>query len=193
MRFLEFDRFFALVMTMNLASTLVKTLLFSLVGVCSFAIWTFCSPIFQPIVSLYTACAIVFIIFGGAALLPFTGENTAKSSFRTIGLFAVSFVVFAIFWCMGWFSFRNHFGEILGSTVGIFALTAIFRAGLSFQRSTFEAACVVFFSYTLGYYMGEKAYQELGGIAGKLLWGWGFGLGMGFGLSYLISLDRAQD
>lgn len=178
---------------MNWLATLVRTLLFALVGVGSFAIWAFCAPIFQSTASLYTACAFVFFVFGGGALLPFSGINKAKICLKPIWLFPISFLIFAIFWCFGWFIFRNHFGEIVGSTLGIIAMTTVFKLGLAFNRSIFEAACVVFFSYTIGYYMGEKAYQEIAGIAGKLLWGGGFGLGMGFGLSYLIGLNRAPN
>lgn len=177
---------------MSLFKIVSRSVYFSLVGVFSFAIWAFCSGIFQNTASLYSACAIIFILFGGLALLPYSNMDGGGVNTRILWIFPIGFLIYAGFWCLGWFTFRNHFGEIMGSAVGIIALTAVFKWGLGFNRSIFEAAAVVFSCYTIGYYLGEKAAAEIPGIAGKLLWGWGLGLGMGVGLSYLVSLVQVN-
>lgn len=166
---------------------------FVLVGCGSFAIWAFGSQFFASEMSLYSACAIVFLLLGGVSLLPYSGMGSNRVNLRLLWLFPLAFVIYAVTWCFGWFTFRNHFGEIMGSAIGILAITSVFKLGLRFKTTVFEAASVVFFCYTIGYYLGEKAYQVYSGTPGKLGWGVGFGLGMGAGLSYLVAISRRID
>ena len=169
----------------------IPTALFTAVSLGSFALWAFGAGRFlHSETSLYIACATVFFVLGGLSLLPFSGVGEKTFNRKIFWLFPASFLLFASFWCAGWLLFRSHFGEIIGSAVGIFAMTAVLKAGLRFSRTIFEAAPVVFCTYTIGYYIGEKLYQDIGGTTGKLAWGLGFGVGLGLGLSYLIQLSQ---
>lgn len=168
---------------------LVRTIGFTLVGVLSFSIWAFFSGKFSSEIGLYIGCAIVFLVLGGPSLLPYSGKNTHRINPHLLWLFPIGFLVYAVFWCIGWFMYRNHFGEIMGSAIGIIALCAIFKAGLRYKKGVLEAAAMAFLFYTVFYYLGEKTYQEIGGLAGKLGWGIGFGAGLGAGLSHLVGIS----
>ncbi len=108
--------------------------------------------------------------------------------YRILWLFPAAFAPFALLWCAGWFAFRYHFGEIMGSAAGILVLSAVLRSGLRRAGGLLESTAVVFLFYTIGYYLGEFGYRLLGGLSGKLLWGAGFGVGLGSGLAYLVRL-----
>ena len=160
---------------------------FTQVSLASFSLWAFGGgKWFSSPGSLYTACAVVFLVLGGFSLLPFSGTNNQAVNWKILWMFPLSFLSFAGFWCIGWFTFPNHFGEIMGSALGIITMTALLKLCLRIERPAIEMAAVVFLCYTLGYYLGEKVYGEVGGLAGKLGWGLGFGGGLGFGLTYLI-------
>lgn len=167
---------------------LVPTVGFTLVALASFSVWAFAGKWFSSTGGLYGACAFVFFALGGLSLLPFSGKEGRKPLWGLVWLFPLSFVVYAILWCVFWFAFKSHFGEIIGSAIGIFGMVAVLKSRLRFSGSLIEAAAVVFLFYTVGYYLGEKAYQEIGGLWGKLGWGLGFGLGMGAGLARVIQL-----
>ena len=128
----------------------------------------------------------VFFVLGGLSLLPFSGTGDRTVNWKILWIFPLGFLVFAISWCIGWFSAPNHFGEIMGSAVGIVAMTSLLRYLLRIDRPLLESTAVVFFFYTIGYYLGEKIYVEYGGLPGKLGWGLGFGAGLGLGLAYLV-------
>ena len=167
---------------------LIPTFFFSLVALISFSMWAFSGHVgVNSTTSLYLVCAGIFFILGGLSLIPYSG-NKGKPVWKLLWVFPLSFLLFALFWCIGWFTFRSHFGEIMGSAVGIVAMTAVIKRALSFDRSVIEAAAVVFLFFTMGYYLGEFAYKEWGGTVGKLGWGAGFGIGLGAGLSYLVQL-----
>jgi hypothetical protein len=172
---------------------LLPSLGFTIVAIASFSVWAFGGKWFASVWSLYTACTVIFFIFGGLALLPYSGGTAARPKWKLLWLFPLSFLVYSIFWCAGWFTFKSHFGEIWGSALGILGMTLVLKRGLKFSRPILEAALVVFGIYTLGYYLGEKAYHEISGLWGKLLWGAGFGLGMGTGLAYLVQLARSKN
>lgn len=175
---------------MNAISFWIRVAGFLLVACGSFAIWAFAGRIFTTNWSLYMACAVVFLIFGGFSLLPGSGQTTRGINWHLLWIFPLGFGIYAIVWCITWFTFKNDFGLISGSAIGIFALTTVFKFGLGFKSGLFEATCVVFFCYTIGYYLGEQISFVFTGTPGKLGWGAGFGLGMGVGLSYLVSLSR---
>ena len=166
---------------------LLPALGFTLVSLASFSVWAFGGgKWFSSTGSLYTACAVVFFVLGGLSLLPFSGTNNQAVNWKILWMFPLGFLSFAVFWCIGWFAFPNHFGEIMGSALGIVAMTALLKRFLGIDKPLLETAAVVFLCYTIGYYLGEKIYGEVGGLGGKLGWGLGFGGGLGLGLGYLI-------
>ncbi|MDF1810621.1 MAG: hypothetical protein P1V20_00335 [Verrucomicrobiales bacterium] len=170
----------------------LPVLAFTLVAVVSFSVWAFGGRVLNSTWSLYTSCAVVFLLLGGVALLPFSGGAGRKPLYRLLWLFPLSFTVYSICWTVGWLSFKNHFGEIVGSATGIIAMTAVIRTKLPYSRTVLEASAVVFLFYTVGYYAGEMIYKEVGGLWGKLGWGTGFGAGLGAGLAYLVQLSASS-
>ena len=165
---------------------LLPTIAFTLVAVASFSIWAFGGKLLPSTAALYTGCAVVFFVLGGVSLLPFSGRDGMRVQWSLLWLFPVAFAVYAICWSAGWFTFKNRFGEIAGSIVGIFAMTAVLRTKLYSSMRLLEAAAVVFLFYTAGYYAGEMWFKTAGGLQGKLGWGACYGAGLGAGLVYLI-------
>jgi len=168
---------------------ILPSLGFTLVAIASFSVWAFGAKWLPSTSLLYASCAFIFLVFGGLALLPYSGDAETKPRWKILWLFPLSFLVYSILWCAGWFAFKSNFGQIMGSACGILGMTFVLKSGLTFCRTTIETSLIVFGIYTVGYYLGEQAYFAIGGIWGKLLWGVGFGLGMGAGLVYLIQLS----
>jgi hypothetical protein len=120
--------------------------------------------------------------------------------------FSLGFLIYAFVWSVAWFAFRNTFGEVIGSFLGLLALVAVLRQGRSKTQDLFTATAVVFFWYTLGYYLGGQSYEALqnrGALAIELPWerttvvtlarfSWGlfYGLGLGFGLARMLQASR---
>ncbi len=177
------------------AAILVPSLLFSLVAMGAFCTWAFGANIFESEITLYTACAVVFLGLGGLALHPYSGiQSRGEMAFT----FAMGFVFYAVIWSLAWFSFRNTFGEILGSLAGLTAMMLVMKKQLQFSAPLIVLIAIAFLWHTLGYYAGGYAYKMIpasglfthGSTVAKLAWGACYGLGMGLGISQAIQLSR---
>ncbi len=174
---------------------LIPTVCFTLVSLLSFGVWAFGRSLWQgSTTALYSGCAIVFVVLGGIALLPYSKGSFSSIRRDILWVFPVAFIAYSALWCVGWFALKNHHGELLGSALGLLAMTSIFRLCLGWGQGgshILSPFAVVFLCYTLGYYAGEYGYQAVGKTAGKLCWGAGFGMGLGLGISHLIQLSAA--
>lgn len=101
---------------------LLPALGFAFVAIASFSVWAFGGKWLSSTTQLYSACAIVFLLFGGISLLPYSSSEGRKPLWKLVWAFPLSFLIFSILWCVGWFLFKSHFGEIMGSAFGIFAM-----------------------------------------------------------------------
>ncbi len=187
---------------------ILPTGLFTLVTLLSFSIWAFGSRIFNSEPSLYAMCALVFLGLGGLALTPGSILETKKDVAGFCIRFAVGFAAYAFLWSISWFTFRDTFGEILGSFLGLLTIIAILRRETTSTRPLLTATAVVFLWHTLGYYTGGLTYQALQGrgqlgiqlpfepnsivTLARLSWGLFFGLGFGIGLVSLIQRPRTS-
>jgi len=176
-------------------------LLFALVAVASFCCWAFGGSWFPNEPALYAACAIVFLGFGGIALLPGIPRER-RHPLRFGVAFAVGFLAYAVLWSVFWFSLPTTLGEVLGSFLGIFALVAILSKGCRLDISFLPAVALVFLFHTLGYYAGDFLYYALQGrgprpmqpdwhpqtirTVARLSWGVFYGLGLGAGILALF-------
>ncbi len=188
------------------SNTILATVFFSLVALISFAFWAFGSAWNLSEVSTYTLCAAVFFGSGGLALSPASGARGMRGLLAFSARFSIGFLIYAIVWSVSWFAFRNTFGEVLGSFVGLTALVAVLRSGRSKTPDLLTATAVVSLWYTLGYYLGGQSYEALqnrGALAIDLPWeratvvtvarfSWGlfYGLGLGFGLARMLQASR---
>lgn len=183
----------------------VSVVLFLLVALLSFAVWAFGGAVFPNEPTMYAGCAVVFLGFGGAALLPARGLKQ-KGIFSFCLSFAIAYLVYAVIWSVAWFSLPNTFGEVLGSSLGLLAFTAIFNHWNKLKVSLLVATSVIFLFHTFGYYLGGFTYLTLQGkgpagvdlnlsqetirLLARLSWGTGYGLGLGAGLVTLLYLSR---
>lgn len=188
------------------SQTIFATLAFTLVALLSFAVWAFGSALHTSETGMYALCAVVFFGLGGAALAPASGASGRRNLTGFSLRFSLGFLIYAFVWSVAWFAFRNTFGEVLGSFLGLLALVAVLRQGRSKKQDLFTATAVVFFWYTLGYYLGGQSYEALqnrGALAIELPWdratvvtlarfSWGlfYGLGLGFGLARMLQASR---
>jgi len=186
--------------------TLSSTLAFTFVALLSFAVWAVGSAWYTSETGMYTLCAVVFFGLGGVALAPVGGASGKRKLLAFSMRFALGFLIYAFVWSVAWFSFRNPFGEVLGSFLGLLALVAVLRQGRSKTQDLLTATAVVFLWYTLGYYLGGQSYEALqnrGALAIELPWergtvvtlarfSWGlfYGLGLGFGLARMLQASR---
>lgn len=185
---------------------LTRTILFTVTSLLSFSAWAFGSGVFSSEISMYSACAAVFLILGGVSLLPGSQLHSAGEKALFCLCFLVGFLLYAVVWSVAWFSFRDTFGEVIGSAIGLLILTAILRIKLKGTGSLMTAFAALFLWYTLGYYTGGFLYKALQNrgpfgidlaasaqtitLLARFSWGLCFGLGLGFGLSRMIHLSR---
>ena len=188
------------------ARYLIPTLLFTFVALASFSAWAIGSRFFSSEGQMYGACAIIFLGFGGLALLPGSGLQELKSRSAFCLRFAFGFVAYAVIWSASWFTFRDTFGEIAGSFFGLLALIALLRKRTDSSFTLLTATAIVFLWHTIGYYTGGLTYQMLQGhgrfgaslpfdpkstiTLARFSWGLFYGLGLGFGLTCLIQRSR---
>lgn len=187
---------------MLLKSVLFPTLLFTLVALASFATWALGSRFFSSEPTMYTMCSVIFLGLGGLALVPAAGLPDTKTRLAFCARFAIGFVAYSLLWSASWLSFRDTFGEVIGSCSGLLALVAILGRGRYAPASLLTATAIVFLWHTLGYYTGGFAYQVIQGrgpfgiqpfldpentvIFARFSWGLFYGLGLGFGLTLLL-------
>ncbi|MEM7698828.1 MAG: hypothetical protein AAF236_10525 [Verrucomicrobiota bacterium] len=185
---------------------ILSTLLFTVVALLSFSVWAFFSQSFGSEAALYAGCAIVFLGLGGFCFTPILKTLKGVSVLNFYWRFTLGFVIYAVSWSFAWFTFRNTFGEVLGTFVGLVALVAMTRPSLKRGLRFWESIAIVFLWMTLGYYLGEYLYQALQGrgslpldfelsreakvLAARLGWGLGYGLGLGAGVSHWLHASR---
>ncbi len=185
---------------------LFSTAAFTLVALLSFAVWALGSSLYTSEVGMYVLCAVVFFGFGGLSLCPAAGTNGKKQTIAFCLRFAGGFLIYAFLWSVAWFAFRNPFGEVIGSFLGLTALVAVLRAGLPRSTDLLTATAGVFLWYTLGYHLGGQAYDALQnrGITAielplergtvvtlaRFSWGLFYGLGLGYGLARMLHVPR---
>lgn len=184
----------------------MKTLLFTLVSILAFAVWAFGSSIFDLEWQLYAACATLFLLGGGLSLLPGSGCQSKQEATRFVIRFALGFLAYSVIWSIAWFTFRNTFGEITGSFVGLIALAAVLGKKKVFPAGFLSGVAVIFLWHTIGYYTGGFLYEMIQnrgpfGIElkvepktivhlARLAWGLGYGAGLGYGLNRWLQLSR---
>ncbi|MDF1739264.1 MAG: hypothetical protein P1U86_08900 [Verrucomicrobiales bacterium] len=184
----------------------MKTLLFTVVSLLAFTFWAFGASLFNHEWQLYTACAATFLLGGGLSLLPGSGYQSKREATIFIGRFTLGFLAYAVIWSVAWFTFRNTFGEITGSFLGIIAMAAILGNRKGFPGGFLSGVAIIFLWHTVGYYTGGFLYEmlqnrgtfgvELGTTPktvthiARLAWGLGYGAGLGYGLSRWLQLSR---
>ncbi|MAS96592.1 MAG: hypothetical protein CMO55_25665 [Verrucomicrobiales bacterium] len=189
-----------------IARIVIPASLFTVTSVLSFSIWAWGGKYFPSEVLLYSACAVVFLLFGGISLLPGSGISSFRKQATFSLRFAIGFISFSVLWIVFWFAFRNTFGEVLGSWLGILAMLLIFKPTPRRALPLIISTSIVFSWYTVGYYLGEMLYYSLQGkgttpvelalsnrsivLVARLAWGVCFGLGMGTGLAHYTQISR---
>ena len=169
---------------------------FGLLGVLAFAVWM--APLKMGTTVLYVSVASVFILGSGLLLYPlFSSSNRVLSCYK---IFLPGFIIYSIFWCIGWFGIGGSAGELLGSAAGLAAFVFIIR--LFYFRdpsqSFLSAWSIIFLLHTLGYTIGSMFFYGTNGngvfasfmedqkTLGGLLWGLWYGLGFGAGLGAVL-------
>ena len=148
---------------------------------------------------LYSLIAVAYV--GLSGLLMNGLLEGPRRLVRWYLIFVPGFLLYAVFWCAGWFGLRGHAGEVFGSAVGLFFLAWTIGRGVGAKGVLLEVLAVLFFYHTLGYYLGDMLYTGgqghkllaplLDNVSGgtrvtiaRLLWGLGHGAGFGAGLGY---------
>ena len=171
------------------ASMLYGALSFAIVSTLAYSLWAF--RLVRGEALLFTAIAIVYLGLSGLAL----GRLLAipHSLLRFMGLFALSFLLYAIAWCAFWFGLGGQYhADLYGSAAGLLAMAWFFHRSFGAFTGLLASFSILFAFHTLGYYAGEVFYAEVGRKAGRLLWGACHGLGFGAGLGALIHSCQSQ-
>lgn len=171
------------------ASMLFGASSFGIVSTLAYSLWAF--RLVRGEAILFSAIAVVYLGLSGLAL----GRLSIipGSLLRFMGLFALSFLLYAIVWCVFWFGLGGqHHADLFGSAVGLLLMALIFHKAFGANAGLVASFSILFAFHTLGYYAGEICSAEVGRRAGRLLWGACHGLGFGAGLGALIHLCQLQ-
>lgn len=179
--------------------------LFSLVAILSFSCWAWGGSVFPSEVIMYAACALVFLLGGGMAMWPILG-GTSRFRWTYCLRFALGYILYSILWSAAWFLFRNTWGEILGSSLGLVGLTGFLRRYTKQELSFVTVVAILFLFHSLGYYAGDFLHSALQGrgnvplslpcapatvaVLSKLAWGVCYGMGLGWGLHQVLQTAR---
>lgn len=173
---------------------------FGLLGLMAFGIWV--APFKLGTVWLYSSICAVFILGSGLLLFPlFKSGNRVLCCYK---IFLPGFLLYAVFWCLGWFGIRGSAGELTGSALGLAAFTFVIHR-FYFQNSSksfLVSWSLLFLFHTLGYTLGGMFFYASNGkgvlasfmeghnAVGGLLWGLFYGLGFGAGLGAVLAEEE---
>lgn len=156
---------------------------FGVVSVIAYSIWAFrLVPGRYP---MWGTIAVVYLGLSGFAL----GQLVVKpkSTFKFVGLFAISFLLYAVCYCVFWFGLKGKYhADLYGSFLGLLLMVVLLRFAFRSKKPVLPLLSVLFTCHTLGYFLGGEAYALVSGAMGRLLWGLGHGLGFGAGLGYVM-------
>jgi hypothetical protein len=183
-------------------------LAFCVVSLLGFAPWAFGGRAITAQVGeggLYALCALAFMGSAGVLLRSLVIGPVPLGRFY--GLFASGFFLYAVGWCVAWFSLARRIGMrgagLVGALVGTILMGIVILEAFGARQKRCSGVVLFFLGHTAGYFLGdllygwshtENAMSLLGGmlgkngvaIFGKLLWGVAYGLGMGAGLGALF-------
>jgi hypothetical protein len=156
---------------------------FGLVSVVAYSIWAF--HLVPGRYAMYSSIAVVYFGLSGLALSRLVKKPGVTGGFCLF--FALSFLAYAVFWCLFWFGLKGKFhADLYGSVVGLAVMTWLFMKVFKKSSGFIPLLGVLFTCHTIGYYLGGEAHQLVSGPPGMLLWGLFHGLGFGAGLGYLL-------
>jgi hypothetical protein len=170
-------------------SMLFGALSLGIVSTLAYSLWAF--RLVRGEALLFSAIAVVYLGLSGLALGRLSIIPGSLSRF--MGLFAFSFLLYAIAWCAFWFGLGGQYhADLFGSAAGLLLMALIFHKAFGANAGLIASFSILFAFHTLGYYAGEICYAEVGRRAGRLLWGACHGFGFGAGLGALIHICQSQ-
>ena len=171
------------------SSMFYGALSFAIVSTLAYSLWAF--RLVRGEALLFATIAIVYLGLSGLALSRLL--IIPRSLFRFMGLFALSFLIYAIAWCLFWFGLGGQYhADLFGSAAGLLGMAWIFHRAFGAPLGLLASFSTLFAFHTLGYYAGEEFCAQVGRRAGRLLWGTCHGLGFGAGLGAVIHLCQSQ-
>ena len=143
------------------------------------------------LVGAYLAWTVLFILLGGAVLGSLVVVRWRLPKFYL--LYGLAFFVYAVGWCLAYFTMPGKAGEWLGSLAGSVLMALVFAAGFGVLRSALKFSALLFITNSLGYFIGDTFNAYFGGSGGMLLWGLAYGLFLGAGIGAVLHFAQVQE
>lgn len=153
------------------------------VSLLAYSIWAF--RLVPGAAAMYSSIAAVYIGLTGVLLSRLVRGSGTVGRFAL--LFAATFAVYAIFWCLFWFGLKGRYqADLFGSAFGLAAMAWLILRAFGRRDGFLPAFAVLFTFHTLGYALGDELYGAVSGSTGRLLWGAAHGIGFGAGLGSVL-------
>jgi len=138
----------------------------------------------------YLAWTALFILLGGGALGSLVGGHWRLPRFYL--LFGLAFFAYAAGWVGAYFSLRGAAGEWVGSLAGSLLMGSVIAVGFGTVPSALKLSALLFIANSIGYFLGSKLNDAIGGSAGMLLWGTAYGVCLGIGLGAVLHFAQTR-
>lgn len=196
------------VLSLN-TSILVGALGFGGVSTAVFLVWAIAGVSLSRALGeagFYAVCALLFIGLSGWVLEGLLIERGRLAAFYA--LFTGAFSLYAIAWCLAWFTLVKPLNPAGAGWVGALLGTALMSGAFAWpfgaRQYCFAVFVILFACNASGYFLGDyfysflktqRAMEIIGEIdpatratLAKLLWGAAYGLGFGAGIGFALHI-----
>ena len=132
---------------------------FTVVSLLAYGIWAFGPKMGVPV--LYSLIVVAYVVLSGLLMNGLIEGPRPLARWHLI--FVPGFLLYAVFWCVGWFGLGGHVGEVFGSAAGLFFLSRTIVRGFGGGRSYSKCSQRSFF-FILSGIISETCFTTEGRV-----------------------------
>jgi hypothetical protein len=141
----------------------------------------------------YAVCALLFIGLSGCILNRLIIGH--RTQLRFYVLWSGAFGLYAVCWCLAWFTLQGKPGEWVGAVLGTIAMALALAWAFGALRRFTRIALSLLVTNLVGYFLGDFLHRQADPPISMFLWGaaYGFIWGLGIGDALYVCQDSIRD